>query len=85
MAGLDAAGADAEAPAGSPSSHGGGIDNPLGARAMYLAGTLYRIHGSNEPDTIGQAVSSGCIRMTNDDVIDLYGRARVGARVVVTR
>ena len=63
----------------------GGIDNPLGARAMYLAGTLYRIHGSNEPDTIGHAVSSGCIRMTNDDVIDLYGRARVGARVVVTR
>ena len=63
----------------------GGIDNPLGARAMYLAGTLYRIHGSNEPDTIGQAVSSGCIRMTNDDVVDLYSRARVGARVVVTR
>ncbi len=57
----------------------GGLDNPLGARAMYLAGTLYRIHGSNEPDTIGQAVSSGCIRMTNDDVIDLYSRARVGA------
>jgi lipoprotein-anchoring transpeptidase ErfK/SrfK len=63
----------------------GGIDNPLGARAMYLAGTLYRIHGSNEPDTIGQAVSSGCIRMTNDDVIDLYSRARVGATVVVLR
>ena len=63
----------------------GGPDNPLGARAMYLAGTLYRIHGSNEPDTIGQAVSSGCIRMTNQDVIDLYERARVGARVVVTR
>jgi len=63
----------------------GGIDNPLGARAMYLAGTLFRIHGSNEPDTIGQAVSSGCIRMTNGDVIDLYGRASVGARVVVTR
>jgi lipoprotein-anchoring transpeptidase ErfK/SrfK len=63
----------------------GGVDNPLGARAMYLAGTLYRIHGSNEPDTIGQAVSSGCIRMTNDDVIDLYERAKVGARVVVTR
>jgi len=63
----------------------GGIDNPLGARAMYLAGTLYRIHGSNEPDTIGQAVSSGCIRMTNDDVTDLYGRAKVGATVVVLR
>jgi len=52
---------------------------------MYLAGTLYRIHGSNEPDTIGQAVSSGCRRMTNNDVIDLYGRAKVGAPVVVTR
>ena len=63
----------------------GGIDNPLGARAMYLAGTLYRIHGSNEPDTIGQAVSSGCIRMTNEDVVDLYERARIGAKVVVTR
>jgi lipoprotein-anchoring transpeptidase ErfK/SrfK len=63
----------------------GGIDNPLGARALYIAGTLYRIHGSNEPDTIGQAVSSGCIRMTNDDVVDLYGRASVGARVVVLR
>jgi len=63
----------------------GGINNPLGARAMYLAGTLYRIHGSNEPETIGQAVSSGCIRMTNEDVIDLYNRARVGTRVVVMR
>ena len=50
-----------------------------------LAGTLYRIHGSNEPDTIGQAVSSGCIRMTNADVTDLYSRARVGAKVVVLR
>ena len=63
----------------------GGIDNPLGARAMYLAGTMYRIHGSNEPDTIGQAVSSGCIRMTNADVTDLYSRARVGAKVIVLR
>jgi lipoprotein-anchoring transpeptidase ErfK/SrfK len=61
----------------------GGIDNPLGARAMYLGSSLYRIHGSNEPETIGQAVSSGCIRMTNDDVIDLYDRVRVGAKVVV--
>jgi lipoprotein-anchoring transpeptidase ErfK/SrfK len=68
-----------------PRHMAGGIENPLGARAMYLAGTLYRIHGSNEPDTIGQAVSSGCIRMTNDDVVDLYGRASVGARVVVLR
>ncbi|WP_442755337.1 L,D-transpeptidase [Methylocystis sp. JAN1] len=63
----------------------GGINNPLGARAMYLSGTLYRIHGSNEPETIGQAVSSGCIRMTNDDVTDLYDRVKVGTKVVVTR
>jgi lipoprotein-anchoring transpeptidase ErfK/SrfK len=63
----------------------GGVNNPLGARAMYLSGTLYRIHGSNEPETIGQAVSSGCIRMTNDDVVDLYDRVRIGTRVVVTR
>lgn len=61
----------------------GGPQNPLGARAMYLGSTLYRIHGSNEPWTIGQAVSSGCIRMTNDDVIDLYGRVPVGTKVVV--
>ena len=63
----------------------GGEDNPLGARAMYLGSSLYRIHGSNEPDTIGQAVSSGCIRMTNEDVMDLYGRVRVGTKVVVLR
>jgi lipoprotein-anchoring transpeptidase ErfK/SrfK len=68
-----------------PRHMAGGIDNPLGARAMYLGSSLYRIHGSNEPDTIGQAVSSGCIRMTNDDVTDLYERARVGTRVVVLR
>jgi lipoprotein-anchoring transpeptidase ErfK/SrfK len=61
----------------------GGVDNPLGARAMYLGSTLYRIHGSNEPETIGQAVSSGCFRMTNDDVTDLYNRVSVGATVVV--
>ena len=63
----------------------GGVDNPLGARAMYLGGSLYRIHGSNEPETIGQAVSSGCIRMTNDDVVDLYDRVKVGTKVVVLR
>ena len=63
----------------------GGLDNPLGARAMYLGGTLYRIHGSNEPETIGQAVSSGCIRMTNEDVVDLYNRVKVGTKVVVLR
>jgi lipoprotein-anchoring transpeptidase ErfK/SrfK len=63
----------------------GGEDNPLGARAMYLGSTLYRIHGSNEPDTIGEAVSSGCFRMTNDDVIDLYDRVKVGTTVHVLR
>jgi lipoprotein-anchoring transpeptidase ErfK/SrfK len=68
-----------------PRHMAGGIDNPLGARAMNLSGTLYRIHGSNEPDTIGQAVSSGCIRMTNDDVVDLYDRAKIGATVIVMR
>ncbi|MBI1868182.1 MAG: L,D-transpeptidase [Methylocystis sp.] len=68
-----------------PRHMAGGLANPLGARAMYLGGTLYRIHGSNEPETIGQAVSSGCIRMTNDDVLDLYNRVHIGTRVVVTR
>ena len=68
-----------------PRHMAGGPENPLGARAMYLGSTLYRIHGSNEPDTIGQAVSSGCIRMTNDDVTDLYQRVSVGAQVTVMR
>jgi lipoprotein-anchoring transpeptidase ErfK/SrfK len=63
----------------------GGPDNPLGARAMYLGSSLYRIHGSNEPETIGQAVSSGCFRLTNEDVIDLYNRVQVGATVIVQR
>jgi lipoprotein-anchoring transpeptidase ErfK/SrfK len=61
----------------------GGETNPLGARAMYLGGTLYRIHGTNQPSTIGTFVSSGCIRLTNDDVSDLYSRVSVGTRVVV--
>jgi lipoprotein-anchoring transpeptidase ErfK/SrfK len=61
----------------------GGPENPLGARALYLGSSLYRIHGSNEPWTIGTQVSSGCIRMRNDDVIDLYERVKVGAKVVV--
>jgi len=61
----------------------GGPENPLGARALYLGSSLYRIHGSNEPWTIGHAVSSGCIRMRNEDVIDLYSRVNVGAKVVV--
>jgi lipoprotein-anchoring transpeptidase ErfK/SrfK len=61
----------------------GGIDNPLGARAMYLGSSLYRIHGSNEPWTIGTAVSSGCFRMRNEDVEDLYTKVKVGTKVVV--
>ncbi|KAB1068285.1 L,D-transpeptidase [Methylobacterium planeticum] len=61
----------------------GGPQNPLGARALYLGSSLYRIHGTNEPHTIGQSVSSGCIRMMNEDVIDLYERAPVGTRVEV--
>jgi lipoprotein-anchoring transpeptidase ErfK/SrfK len=61
----------------------GGLGNPLGARALYLGCSLFRIHGSNEPETIGYAVSSGCIRMTNADVTDLYSRVRVGTRVIV--
>ena len=61
----------------------GGPNNPLGARALYLGQTLYRIHGTNEPWMIGDEASSGCIRMTNEDVIDLYNRTRVGATVVV--
>jgi lipoprotein-anchoring transpeptidase ErfK/SrfK len=61
----------------------GGPGNPLGARAMYIGGTEYRIHGTNDPSTIGKFVSSGCIRMTNDNVTDLYKRVQVGAKVVV--
>jgi lipoprotein-anchoring transpeptidase ErfK/SrfK len=61
----------------------GGPGNPLGARAMYLGGTVYRIHGTNAPDTIGQQVSSGCIRLINEDVTDLYNRVNVGTKVVV--
>jgi lipoprotein-anchoring transpeptidase ErfK/SrfK len=70
-----------------PRHMAGGIDNPLGARALYLyqgrQDTMFRIHGTNEADTIGQAVSSGCIRMLNDDVTDLYERVKVGTPVVV--
>ena len=65
----------------------GGVDNPLGARALYLyegnRDTIYRIHGTNEPWSIGLDISSGCIRMNNDDVIDLYSRVEVGAKVIV--
>ncbi len=66
-----------------PRRMAGGPDNPLGARALYLGSSLYRIHGTNEPSTIGHNVSSGCIRMMNDDVIDLYDRVPVGAKVIV--
>ena len=66
-----------------PTFLAGGIENPLGARALYLGSTLYRIHGTNQPWTIGGAVSSGCIRMRNEDVVDLYDRVKVGTTVVV--
>ncbi|MBB4571090.1 lipoprotein-anchoring transpeptidase ErfK/SrfK [Rhizobium leucaenae] len=66
-----------------PDHMDGGLNNPLGARALYLGSTLYRIHGTNEPNSIGKAVSSGCIRMANPDVMDLYGRVGVGTKVVV--
>jgi lipoprotein-anchoring transpeptidase ErfK/SrfK len=61
----------------------GGPNNPLGARALYIGSTLYRLHGTSQPWTIGQAVSSGCIRLTNEDIMDLYDRAKVGSLVVV--
>jgi len=63
----------------------GGLDNPLGARALYLGNTLYRIHGTNEPKSIGTFSSSGCIRMLNDDIPDLFERVDVGTQVVVPR
>ena len=61
----------------------GGIDNPLGARAMYLGSSQYRIHGTNKPDSIGKAASSGCFRMANEDVEHLYARVKIGTRVVI--
>jgi lipoprotein-anchoring transpeptidase ErfK/SrfK len=66
-----------------PRHMAGGVNNPLGARALYLGSSLYRIHGTNEPHTIGHNVSSGCIRMMNEDVIDLYQRVKLGTKVVV--
>jgi lipoprotein-anchoring transpeptidase ErfK/SrfK len=63
----------------------GGPGNPLGARALYIGSTIYRIHGTHDPDSVGEADSSGCIRLNNDDVIDLYGRVKVGAKVIVVR
>ena len=66
-----------------PRHMAGGPGNPLGARAMYLGGTIYRIHGTNAPETIGTQVSSGCLRLTNEDVSDLYSRVSVGTKVIV--
>jgi lipoprotein-anchoring transpeptidase ErfK/SrfK len=63
----------------------GGPDNPLGARAMYIGSTIYRIHGTKQPWTIGQAMSSGCIRVANDDVKHLYEQVSIGTKVVVIR
>ena len=68
-----------------PARMEGGPNNPLGARSLYIGSSLYRIHGTNNPSSIGGAVSSGCIRLTNTDIIDLHKRARVGARVIVRR
>jgi lipoprotein-anchoring transpeptidase ErfK/SrfK len=68
-----------------PHHMAGGPANPLGARALYLGDTMYRIHRSNEPHTIGSAATSGCIRLTNDDVVDLYNRVKIGATVIVMR
>ncbi|WP_068081350.1 L,D-transpeptidase [Polycladidibacter stylochi] len=68
-----------------PSFMEGGPQNPMGARALYIGSTIYRIHGSNEPWTIGSAVSSGCIRMANEDVIHLYENVSVGAKIIVMR
>jgi lipoprotein-anchoring transpeptidase ErfK/SrfK len=68
-----------------PAQVKGGEQNPLGARALYLGASLYRIHGTNEPWKIGDAISTGCIRLTNDDIIDLYNRAKIGATVIVQR
>jgi lipoprotein-anchoring transpeptidase ErfK/SrfK len=66
-----------------PRHMAGGPGNPLGARAMYLGGTIYRIHGTNAPQTIGTRVSSGCLRLTNEDVMDLYSRVHIGTKVIV--
>lgn len=68
-----------------PQSVAGGADNPLGVRALYLGWTTYRIHGTNAPGSIGHAVSNGCIRMRNEDVVDLYERVHIGAPVIVAR
>ena len=84
MAGLASAGGDDRAATYLPRFMAGGESNPLGARALYLGKTIYRIHGTNQPSTIGKFVSSGCIRMLNDDAEDLYSRVKAGTRVVVS-
>ena len=83
MAGLDTAGADAAAPPRPAPPHGGRARQSARRRALYLGSSLYRIHGTNEPSTIGHNVSSGCIRMMNEDVMDLYERVSVGTKVIV--
>lgn len=66
-----------------PRMMAGGSGNPLGARALYIGGTEYRIHGTNDPSSIGKQISSGCIRLTNDNIIELYNRVKIGAKVIV--
>ena len=83
MARLAAAARDDRAPALSAALHGRWPRHPLGARALYLGETVYRIHGTNQPQAIGQSVSSGCFRLVNPDVIDLFDRVPVGTKVVV--
>ena len=83
MAGLDPAPGNDRPPALSATPHGRRPRNQLGARAMYLGGTIDRIHGTNAPETIGTRVSSGCLRLTNEDVSDLYSRVNVGTKVIV--
>jgi lipoprotein-anchoring transpeptidase ErfK/SrfK len=68
-----------------PRMMAGGPGNPLGARALYIGGTVYRVHGTNQPQTIGSAVSSGCFRLVNPDVIDLYDRVPVGTKIIVVQ
>ena len=83
MARLAPAGGNAPAPPRLPAYMAGGPNNPLGARAIYLGSSIYRIHGTNEPSSIGKSASSGCIRMLNADVTELFDHAKLGAVVIV--
>ena len=83
MAGLDAAAGDDRASAVSAALHGGRTRQSDGARALYIGETVYRLHGTNQPQTIGSAVSSGCFRLVNNDIIDLYERVPVGTKIIV--